>query len=129
MLFNALQEDGNLGIKLWRANGQIVQSGIATLCMDTWTFIGVTYNHGVLQVVVKPNGMDNTSASFDFDDYSIVDSNNPLVFGGFVGGLDDVWLFNRDISMSEVDSIWFTHIQHLVVFMMWWCRRCLPLLA
>jgi len=102
------QEDGNLGIKLWRSNGQTDQTGIATLPMDTWTFIGVTYYNGMLQVIVRPNGYGNTSTSFDLGVYSILDSGNPLILGGFVGGLDDVWLFSRDISMSEVDSIWFT---------------------
>ena len=102
------QQDGNLGMHLWRTDGELDQPNIANLQSDTWTFIAVTYYHGQLQLIVRPEGYDNTSAVFDLDNYDLVDSGNPLRIGGYVGQLDDAWYFNRDISMSEVDSIWFT---------------------
>ncbi|HEC81491.1 MAG TPA: PKD domain-containing protein, partial [Thermoplasmatales archaeon] len=102
------EKNGSLGVRLWRTNGLVNVSDIAVLPLGNWTFVGVTYDHGVLRVVVRPNGLNNSTATYDLGDYSIVDNGNPFVMGGFKGCLDEVWLFNRDISMSEVDSIWFT---------------------
>jgi len=103
-----LEESGMLKIRLWRTNGMINVSDIALLPVDDWAFVGVTYNHGVLRVMVRPNNHSNISQIYDIGDYSILDSGNPLIFGGgMIGCLDDVWLFNADISMSEIEDIWF----------------------
>ena len=103
-----LEKNGSLEVKLWRTNGLINITDIAALPIGNWSFIGLTYNHGILRIIVRSTGKCNVSVVYDLGDYSIVDSGNPLIFGGFVGCIDEIWLFNRDISMNEVESIWFT---------------------
>lgn len=100
--------NGQIQVNLWRSNGETVQSGIADLPIGVWTFICVIYDHNNLRVSVRPTGLENTSVEYDLGNYSLVASSSPLILGGFMGCMDEVWLFNKDISMSEVDSIWFT---------------------
>jgi PKD repeat protein len=103
-----LEVNGTLKIKMWREDDEVLEQRVANLTIGTWTFIGVVYNHGVLNVVVLPKGLENTSKIFEFNDSSIVWSETPMILGGFYGCIDEVWIFNQDISMSEVESIWFT---------------------
>jgi len=102
------EEGGNLVIDLWQTTGYVNRTLVDVLPVDVWTFIGVTYHDSVVRVVVRPTGVNETVALFDLGDHDLLDSGNPLVLGGFVGSIDEVWLFNRDISLSEVDGIWFT---------------------
>ncbi len=102
-----IDDNNNLTIKFWRTDGIITET-IAPLPLNTWTFISVIYNHGRLNVTIRPKGLANVTVEHILGDMSINGSTYPLIIGGFNGSIDEIWLFNRDISMSEVNSIWFS---------------------
>lgn len=102
------EDQGSLGLKLWRENGSVVLSDIATIPLETWTFVATLYDHGVVNVSILPNGFDNVSVEYALGNVDLNVSNAPLVIGGFNGSVEEVRLFNRAITGSVIDSIWFS---------------------
>jgi len=101
------EDNGSLGLKLWRENGTAVLSNITELPLDTWSFIAVRYDHGLVNVSMFPSGFDNVSEEYQLDDIDVNITNSSLIIGGFNGSVDETRLFNRDVTGSVIDSIWF----------------------
>ncbi|MGC9308647.1 MAG: DUF2341 domain-containing protein [Thermoplasmatota archaeon] len=101
--------DGVLELVVWQTDDMQVVSDIATVPVGVWTFIGVTYCDGIMEVMVRPVGEPEVVFTCDIGSGGVlINSGDPLIIGGFAGCIDEVWLFSLDISLSEVDSIWFT---------------------
>ncbi|HXH12479.1 MAG TPA: LamG-like jellyroll fold domain-containing protein [Alphaproteobacteria bacterium] len=80
--------------------------GPSTLPTNTWTHLAATYNGSVLQLYV--NGAQLASRSVAG---TVVTSSNPLRIGGnsvwgeyFQGRIDEVRIYNRALSASEIQA-------------------------
>jgi hypothetical protein len=80
--------------------------GAAPLALNTWTHLAVTYDGSVLNMYVNGQLVATRAQSG-----SIVTSSSPLRIGGnsvfgeyFVGLIDDVRVYNRALTASEIQT-------------------------
>ena len=83
-----------------------VVSGTATLPLNTWTHIAVTYGDGFMRLYV--NGIQVRQVA---QAGNLTPSNNPLRIGGnslwgefFAGQVDDVRIYNRALTAAEITA-------------------------
>lgn len=102
------EDHGNLTLTLERTDATYTID-IPDVPLHTWTFVSIIYNHGLINVTVRPTGGATVFFEQDLGNHSLWLSWwwFDFVMGGFHGSIDEVWLFSRDISMSQVNSIWF----------------------
>jgi hypothetical protein len=84
--------------------GDVAATGSASLPLNTWSHVAVTYDGASLRLYINGNAVGSTGMSG-----SIVRSASPLRLGGnsvwgefFAGRLDDVRIYNRALGTAEI---------------------------
>jgi len=108
--------DNSLGIKLIREDDSIIRftTEDSSLALNQWQHIAISYNYSTTKLEVYINGKIQ---EFNIDYNSIFDSpiksnetdtlligNNFSGLRGLLGKLDEIRIWNRDLSKEEIDS-------------------------
>ena len=100
-----------------RTNGKIGcyngshKDGFGNVSVNNWTHIAISFDGSNLNFYQNGSLVGNTSATLGFQNYS---SNNPAIGGDlrpsitypFIGEIDDVRIYNTDLSAEEINNIY-----------------------
>jgi len=111
-----VEDDGKLGAYIRTSSGAVTAYSTGPLAPDSWQHVAITYQDGMLRLYV--NGVEDVTEPHSggptiFSSYLTIGSAPARVFpeasGRYFGGLiDDVRIYNRVLSPTEVDTI-FTY--------------------
>ena len=101
-----LTSGGQLNLRLGNASTVDSLSSVAALPINTFTHVAFTYDGTTIAFYI--NGVLDSSKTTTIGTLNQTET-NPLIigsdFGGFIGGIDELEIFNRPLSQGEIQSI------------------------
>lgn len=83
-------------------NGEFTTNGSTIISTGTWAHVAFSFSS--TDILIGVNGSSSTGTNST--GLGILDSTEPLIIGGFQGAIDDIKIFDRPLTATEITSLY-----------------------